>query len=445
MSLINKMLLDLDRRAQLPQKVASVVKVLDGLVPVDKVEKNETAPTKVDEPQERKGWKRKLLFPVSRRFQLAGLTLAILAGLAVTSVLVSQQELPNLATLELVSHSAPGSEPPAAETLLKSVAPPKIHPPVAALTAPTAKSANAEHVLDVVPPEIEFPTPSGEGNRTVLVEAKVQDNVVTSVETAPIAALAPQREGALQSPPADVPSAKPVAKLPPPLPSPLASTDVRPAFAIGSVQPSSIAIKPPTAEKKSISPNADSAADLRHEATTLVEQGRLVEAHEKYRDILGQYPRDVNAREGLVNVMLQQGDWGDAQNVLKEGMRMVPENFSFAQQLARLYAEQGNDENALELLVKNRENGKFDAEYLGFLAAMYQRLARPVQARETYGDALRLRPMDGRLWTGLAISFEAESNWAAARDAYSHVRASLNVDEKLIEYAERRQAELINK
>ena len=110
MSLINRMLLDLDRRAQLPQKVASVVKVLDGLVPVDKVEKDETVPTKVDGPHERKGWKRKFLFPVSRRYQLAGLAVAILVGLAVMSVFVSQQDLPNLATLELVSHSAPGSE-----------------------------------------------------------------------------------------------------------------------------------------------------------------------------------------------------------------------------------------------------------------------------------------------------------------------------------------------
>ena len=345
---------------------------------------------------------------------------------------------------------------------------------MATLTAPTAKSANTEHVVDVVPPKIELSPHSENGNRTVLAEAKVQDNVVVSV-VAKVAAAKPVAKSppvtvAVQTPvhvpaPAPVPVSTPMPMFAPitapvtvPIPaptvapvhrlttpSPPASTDVRPTSAIGSVQPSSIAIKPPTAEKKSISPNADSAADMRHEATTLVEQGRLVEAYEKYRDILAFYPRDVKAREGLVNVMLQQGDWGDAQNVLKEGMGLVPENFGFAQQLARLHTEQGNNENALELLLRNRENGKSDADYLGFLAAVYQRLARPIQARETYGEALRLRPMDGRLWTGLAISFEAENNWAAARDAYSHVRASLNVDEKLIEFAERRQAELINK
>ncbi len=198
-------------------------------------------------------------------------------------------------------------------------------------------------------------------------------------------------------------------------------------------------------EKTPVSTSKEVTEDIYREAVALQEQGRVAEAHEKYRDALAHDPRHIKARERLVDLLLQQHQWPEAQSLLYEGINAVPDHVLFGQQLARLYAEQGNNEKALTVLENSRELARSNADFLGFLAAIYQRLGRFSEAQDAYIQALELRPLEARWWTGLAIAYEAEKNWAAANDAYDRVRTSLNADPKLIDYAEQRLAALSRK
>lgn len=198
-------------------------------------------------------------------------------------------------------------------------------------------------------------------------------------------------------------------------------------------------------EKTPVSTSKEVTEDIYREAVALQEQGRVAEAHEKYRDALAHDPRHIKARERLVDLLLQQHQWPEAQSLLYEGINAVPDHVLFGQQLARLYAEQGNNEKALTVLENSRELARSNADFLGFLAAIYQRLGRFSEAQDAYIQALELRPLEARWWTGLAIAYEAEKNWAAANDAYDRVRTSLNADPKLIDYAEQRLAALARK
>lgn len=186
-------------------------------------------------------------------------------------------------------------------------------------------------------------------------------------------------------------------------------------------------------------------ADSYREAILFQEQSQLPEAIKKYHEALAQDARHIKARERLTDLLMKQGQLLEAQDLLYEGINLIPEHVLFSQQLARLYIEQGNDEKALSVLENSRELAQSEADFLGLLAATYQRLGRFTQAREAYTQALELLPLEGTWWAGLAIAYEAEKNWSAARDAYNRVRASLNVDPKLIAYAERRLITLADK
>lgn len=211
-----------------------------------------------------------------------------------------------------------------------------------------------------------------------------------------------------------------------------------------SVSEKEIVSPPPLAsgniEKKPTVVNNEVAEGVYRQAVELQEQGRVTESHEKYRDVIAVNSRHIKARERLVESLLQQGLWAEAQQILYEGVAAVPDHYIFAQQLARLYVEQGNNEKALALLENSRQFAQSNAEYVGLLAAIYQRLGRFAQAREAYTQALSSRPLEGRWWAGLAIVYEAEKNWVAASDAYNRVRTGLNVDQKLVDYAEQRIA-----
>ena len=516
MSLINKMLIDLDRRMEEEPKRSTTARLLAGLRPAVKEKASmpsraarllavlrPAAKEQVTTPSPAAELLAGLRSPVKepaakssrRRYELVGL-LAVVLLLSVGTY--TWQKMPRpVASLEKMAEvaSAPAVEDPFAKSseapdinlpavpnranaertessrphaaggLVVEAEPPEgIDAPLEAEQAGDEESsskrvASVHFPLAVTMPETAHADPA-EKPKPKRVEAakkipapvkhaRVVVPAAPAVRAAPVApAIAAESAGSTVSVVPPVPALAPAAVLPPAqafsVPSSVpALVQAKPSAAIGFAAP--VPSRNAGFEKKPAGNNSDVADDIHRDAAALFEQGRLAEAYEKYRDALTHDPRHVKAREGLVTLLLQQGSAEEAQEVLYEGINAVPGHFAFGQQLARLYAEQGKNEKALALLESSRELGKSNADYLGFLAAIYQRSGRSAQAQETYMQALALRPLEGRWWAGLAISYEAENKWGAARDAYAHVRASLNVDAKLADYAEKRMAALAGK
>lgn len=448
MSLINKMLLDLDRRVDKGEKKSAAARVLEGLRPATKAEP--VAPVVA-------------VAPSSRRYELVGLMVVVLLAMGAYTWQKMAPVLPSLDTLVSAASESSVADPFVSEA---SDPVPVIHAPILqeeaiaveevtatpekAPVAPVAAGAEARPAI--IEPEDTEPPQDDAAAKTIpkavdLVASPKPAITAPKVVIVPpppqVAALPKRRVAPVFANPV-VPAIAPVlAAAAPPTVAPPTVIESRPPAAIGAVPAAPFSTV--GVEKKSVGISADVGEDLHSEAAAFFEQGRLAEAHAKYRDVLAHDPSHIRAREGLVNMALQQGNWEEAQELLYEGIGVVPGHVGFSQQLARLYAEQGNNEKALTVLESNREAAKANAEYVGFLAAVYQRLGRPTQAREAYAQALALRPLDGRLWTGLAIAYEAEQNWSAAREAYTRVRTSTNLDQKLSEYAERRLVALSNK
>ena len=177
-------------------------------------------------------------------------------------------------------------------------------------------------------------------------------------------------------------------------------------------------------------------------ALDLLQKGRADDAGKQLRLALNADAAHTPARELLAGLMLQQGHWREAQQVLEQGIDKVPVHYPFAQLLARVHVEHGADQKALDVMEQNHRAGADNAEYVAFQAALYQRVGRYAEAVKTYGEAIKLNPQEGRSWLGLGISLEATQDWNAAGDAYRHAIDSGSLDENLLKYARQRLAAL---
>lgn len=181
------------------------------------------------------------------------------------------------------------------------------------------------------------------------------------------------------------------------------------------------------------------------EAAAKLRQGRVREAERGLLAALNQEPLHVGARELLLGIMLQEGRWSEGQQLLEQGLALVPDHYPFARLAARIYIEQGNDAKALAVLEEARVYAGGDPEYLAFLGTLYQRQRRHAEATKAYRDALALRPQEGKWWLGLALSLEATEDWGPARDAYTRARNGERLDPKLERYVEQRLGAIKNK
>lgn len=182
-----------------------------------------------------------------------------------------------------------------------------------------------------------------------------------------------------------------------------------------------------------------SAENAYRTAAQQLQQRQLEEAEKGLTAALALNPRHIGARELLVGLLIDRGRMDEAQKLLEQGLASVPGQPAFAALLARLYVEQNAEPRAITLLEQQRRAGKPSPDTLALLATLYQRAARHGDAITAFKEALTLRPMEGKWWLGLGISQEAEQNWNEAGFAYQRVRDT-NIEPRLARYAEQRLA-----
>lgn len=175
-------------------------------------------------------------------------------------------------------------------------------------------------------------------------------------------------------------------------------------------------------------------------AADLLQKGRMADAEKHLRLALNASESYTPARELLAGVMLQQGHWREAQQLLEQGIEKVPTHYPFAQLLARVYVEHGADQKALAVMQGSRRAAADNPEYVAFLATLYQRAGMHAEAVKTYNEAVTLNPQEGRSWLGLGISLEAVQDRSAAGAAYQRAIGSGTLDDNLLRYARQRLA-----
>ena len=171
-----------------------------------------------------------------------------------------------------------------------------------------------------------------------------------------------------------------------------------------------------------------------------LQENRLSDAEMELRQALESNPRQVEARVLLAELVVRRGRLTEAQQLLEEGRQLVPGHYRFAQLLGRLYVQRGVDGKGLALLEQVQDDAQEDAEFLGFLAVLYQRAGRHQEAIRAYTRAVILDPGQSQWWLALGISLEAEQSWGAAYSAYVRALSGPQLERKLVRYAKQRVA-----
>jgi len=195
---------------------------------------------------------------------------------------------------------------------------------------------------------------------------------------------------------------------------------------------------------KPLSPDEQAESEYR-QAVSLLQKGRAADAEKRLKAALNLSAEHPQSRELLAGLALQNGRWREAQQTLEQGIEKVPAHYPFALLLARIQIEHGADQKALAVMEASRHAGAGSADYMAFLAELYRRVGNHAEAIKIYTEAIKLNPQEGRSWVGMGISLEAAQDWKTAGDAYQRAIDTGTLDDNLLKYARQRLAAVKNK
>jgi MSHA biogenesis protein MshN len=177
-------------------------------------------------------------------------------------------------------------------------------------------------------------------------------------------------------------------------------------------------------------------------ALNAINMGRTQEAHVLLKGILAEQATHDHARQVLIGLLIQEKRATEAQALAEERLARSADHPGFAMIVARIKFERADLSGALEVLQASAPHAAANAEYLGFMAAVLQRLSRHGEAIERYRAALALKPNAGVWLMGLGISSQALERHADAQDAFRRARESSDLNADLRAFVEQRLAQL---
>ncbi|GGY38702.1 tetratricopeptide repeat protein [Pseudoduganella albidiflava] len=174
-------------------------------------------------------------------------------------------------------------------------------------------------------------------------------------------------------------------------------------------------------------------------ALAALQEGRVTEGVGALEHAVQVYPRHEAARQTLVGLLLENGQADEAMRHAQLGLGLDSNQPQLAMVLARLQLERGGPADVT--LLRSLPHASGNAEYRAFLAGVLQKQGRHREAAEQYEAALALRPRNGVWWMGLGISRQAQDLRPGAREAYGKAKEA-GLAPELQAFVERRLGQL---
>lgn len=198
---------------------------------------------------------------------------------------------------------------------------------------------------------------------------------------------------------------------------------------------------PPSVEidKRVRDPTLRQRADAEYSrGVTALHQGRSSDARVAFEAALQIDPSLHSARQALVGVLLDTRQQAEAIRKLQDGLKLAPAQYGFAMALARIQVEIGELDPAAQTLSRSLEFAATNADYIAFYAGLLQRQQKHAEAVEQFQRALRLRSNAGVWLLGLGVSLDAVGRRDEALEAYRRAQATGNLSPELQAFADQR-------
>lgn len=200
---------------------------------------------------------------------------------------------------------------------------------------------------------------------------------------------------------------------------------------------------PTSVEKRdrSVLPSDRAEAEYRR-AASLLNTGRVADAEEALLASLTASPAHQAARQTLIVLYLEQRRLDEARRNLQEGHALNPTYTPFAVALARIHVDQRDYSVALDVLDRAGNAGQGSPDFHALRGAILQRLTRHAEAADAYRQSLSSGAQNGTSWVGLGISLEALDRRPEAAEAFRRGIATGTLGGDLLAYAEQRAQQL---
>ena len=176
-------------------------------------------------------------------------------------------------------------------------------------------------------------------------------------------------------------------------------------------------------------------ADLYQKALQAASLGDSKKAIFYLNSILMHDPKNLKARQSLATLLLAEGKWEEATQVLHQGLALFPHDITLIELKARALWALGDLGSALALLQSETPKVDEHPEYYATLAALYEKTHDLKKAGEIYQLLLRVEPNNGMYWFGLALAEEAQDENNQAMIAYQNALNDPNIKKELQVYA----------
>lgn len=187
---------------------------------------------------------------------------------------------------------------------------------------------------------------------------------------------------------------------------------------------------------------AERAENEFRRGNTLLAQGQTDAARAAYEAALMLDAAHGGARQALLGLLIQAHDYPAAERVLNDGLALNPAQPGLALALAHLQVERGDSAAALSTLAGAEGEARGNADYLAFMAALYERGGDHARAADHYQSALALRPQSGVWLMGLGMALQGLNRNAEAREAYQRAQASNSLTPELQAYVTQRLGQI---
>jgi MSHA biogenesis protein MshN len=199
------------------------------------------------------------------------------------------------------------------------------------------------------------------------------------------------------------------------------------------------------ADKRAVAAGRQESAAQRAEgeyrrALASMQEGRMIETIASLESALRIDSSHEAARQTLVGLLVEQKRTDEAMRQLQLGLSQDPRQPALAMLLARLQIEGGG--SGIETLMRTLPYVGANPDYHAFLAGALQRQQRHHEAAAEYQTALRGAPANAVWWMGLGISLQLDKRNAEALDAFQRARAAGTLSQELQAFVERKIQQL---
>lgn len=182
--------------------------------------------------------------------------------------------------------------------------------------------------------------------------------------------------------------------------------------------------------------------NLYKQAIAQVQHGMDKDAQLSLRLSLKANPGNDKARLMLAGLLTSGNTLPEAAALLREGLKLSPSETAYSMALARLQIESGDANGAVNTLTQGMPGAGDDPQYHAFYALLMQRARQHDEAVKHYLVALRGDPAMPAWLVGIGISLQAQGKNADAAEAFQRAKDGGMLSQQLVEFIDQRLSQL---